>query len=127
MQDTLDIGHLKVEALEANINRIVLGSNSSSSLCSLILECQLYPVCLIASFPLPDKRELKHMGFPGGAVVKNLPASSGDSRDVGSVPGLGRSLEVGNATHSNTLAWKILWTEDPGRLQSMGLQRVRHD
>ena len=65
---------MKVEALEANINRIVLGSNSSSSLCSLILECQLYPVCLIASFPLPDKRELKHMGFPGGAVVKNLPA-----------------------------------------------------
>ena len=31
------------------------------------------------------------------------------------------------ATHSNTLAWKILWTEEPGRLQSMGLQRVGHD
>ena len=30
------------------------------------------------------------------------------------------------ATHSSTLAWKILWTEEPGRLQSMGLQRVRH-
>ena len=31
------------------------------------------------------------------------------------------------ATHSNTLAWKISWMEEPGRLQSMGLQRVRHD
>ena len=127
MQDTLDIGHLKVEALEANINRIVPGSNSSSSLCLLILECQLYQVCLIAFFPLPLKRELKHMGFPGGKVVKNLPANSGDSRDVSSVPGLGRSLEVGNATHSNIPAWKILWTEEPGGQQSMGLQRVGHD
>ena len=36
-------------------------------------------------------------------------------------------LEKEMATHSSTLAWKIPWTEDPGRLQSMGLQRVRHD
>ena len=35
-------------------------------------------------------------GFPGGSVVKNLPASSGDARDVGSIPGLGRSAGVGN-------------------------------
>ena len=31
------------------------------------------------------------------------------------------------ATHSSTLAWKIPWTEEPGGLQSMGSQRVRHD
>ena len=36
-------------------------------------------------------------------------------------------LERGMATHSSILAWKIPWTEEPGRLQSMGLQRVRHD
>ena len=36
-------------------------------------------------------------------------------------------LEKEMATHSNILAWEIPWTEDPGRLQSMGLQRVRHD
>ena len=36
-------------------------------------------------------------------------------------------LEKEMATHSSTLAWKILWTEGPGRLQSMGLQRVRHN
>ena len=36
-------------------------------------------------------------------------------------------LEKEMATHSSTLAWKILWMEEPGRLQSMGLQRVGHD
>ena len=36
-------------------------------------------------------------------------------------------LEEGMAPHSSTLAWKIPWTEEPGRLQSMELQRVRHD
>ena len=36
-------------------------------------------------------------------------------------------LEKEMATHSGTLAWKILWTEEPGRLQSMGSQRVGHD
>ena len=36
-------------------------------------------------------------------------------------------LEKGMATHSNILAWRIPWTQDPGRLQSMGSQRVRHD
>ena len=36
------------------------------------------------------------------------------------------SLEEDMATHSSSLAWKISWTEEPGRLQSMGSQRVRH-
>ena len=36
-------------------------------------------------------------------------------------------LEDGMATHSSTLAWRIPWTEEPGRLQSMGSQRVGHD
>ena len=45
------------------------------------------------------------------------------------VHSLGREdpLEKEMATHSSTLAWKILWTEDPGRLQFLGLQRVGHD
>ena len=55
--------------------------------------------------------------------VKNLPASAGDMGDAGSVPGLGRSLEEGVATHSSLLPWKIPWTEKPGVLQSIGLQR----
>ena len=45
------------------------------------------------------------------------------------VPSLGQEdpLEEGTATHSSILAWRIPWTEEPGGLQSMGSQRVRHD
>ena len=50
-------------------------------------------------------------------VVKNLPANAGDVRDTGSIM----------AVHSSILAWRISWTEEPGRLQSMGLQRVGYD
>ena len=42
-------------------------------------------------------------------------------------PNYGGELEKEMATHSSSLAWKIPWTEEPGRLQSMGLQRVRQD
>ena len=60
-------------------------------------------------------------------VVKNPPASAGDVRDTDLIPGLGRSLEEGMATHSSVLAWRIPWTEEPGGLQSMGSQRFGHD
>ena len=45
------------------------------------------------------------------------------------VPTLGQEdpLEKGMATHASILAWRIPWTEEPGRQQSMGLQRVRHN
>ena len=46
---------------------------------------------------------------------------------MGSILGGEDALEEGMATHSSILAWKIPWTEEPGRLQSMGLQRVRQD
>ena len=57
-------------------------------------------------------------------MVKHLPTMR-ETR----VRSLGREdpLEKEMATHSSTLAWKIPWMEEPGRLQSMGLQRVRHD
>ena len=64
------------------------------------------------------------MDFPGTSDSK---ASAYNVGDPGSIPGLGRSLEKEMATHSSILAWKIPWTEDTGRLQSMGSQRVRHD
>ena len=66
-------------------------------------------------------------GFPDGTVVKNLPANAGDTRDVGLIPGLGNHLEKQMATHSSNLAWKFSWTEEPGGLQFMESQRVRHD
>ena len=68
------------------------------------------------------------MGFPGGsAVVKNLPADAKGKRDPSSIPGSGRSLEEDMATQSSILAWRIPWTKEPGGLQSMGSQRLRHD
>ena len=62
---------------------------------------------------------------PGGSDSK---ASACNAGDPGSIPGWGRSPGEGNGNpKSNTLAWKIPWTEEPRRLQSMGLQRVGHD
>ena len=43
------------------------------------------------------------------------------------IPGSGRSLKKAMATYSSILAWKITWVEEPGRVQSMGLERVRHE
>ena len=64
------------------------------------------------------------LGFPGGSAVRNLPAVQ-EMR----VWSLGQEdpLEKGLATHSSILAWRILWIEQPGGLQSTGLQRVGHD
>ena len=53
-------------------------------------------------------------------MVKNPPANAGD---VGSIPGSGRSPGEGNGTHASILAWRIPWTEEPGRLLSIGLQK----
>ena len=60
-------------------------------------------------------------------MVKNLPANTADSRDVGSIPGSGRSPEKEMATHSSILAWRIPWTEESCVLQSIEWQRVKHD
>ena len=66
-------------------------------------------------------------GFPGGSVVKILPAVR-ETRET-QVWSLGWEdcLEEGLVTHSIIRAWRIPWTEEPGRLWSMGSQRVGHD
>ena len=57
-------------------------------------------------------------------TVKNLPAMwETQVRSLGQED----ALEKGRTTHSSILTWKIPWTEEPDRLQSMGSQRVRHD
>ena len=61
-------------------------------------------------------------GFPGGSDGKESAHNAGD---LGSIPGSGRSPGEGNGNHSSILAWEIPWTEEPGRLQSMGLQESR--
>ena len=58
-------------------------------------------------------------------MVKNLPANAGDPS---SIPGSGRSLKKEMATLSSILAWRILWTEEPGRLYIVhGVKRVGHN
>ena len=64
------------------------------------------------------------LGFPGGSDSEESSCGAGDP---GLIPGSEDSLEKGMATHSSILAWRIPWREEPGGLQSMGSQRVRHD
>ena len=64
------------------------------------------------------------MGFPGGSVVKNpLPVPEMQSQSLGQEDPLEKEM----ATHCSILAWRIPWTEEPGGLQSMGLQSIRHN
>ena len=67
------------------------------------------------------------LGFPYDSSGKGFAHNAGDTGDLGSIPGLGRSPGV---RHGNPLQYSCLEnpkTEEPGKLQSMGLQRVRHD
>ena len=74
-----------------------------------------YPVCLI------------YIDFPSGTNGKEPACLPRRHKGCRLDPWLGRSLEEGMATHSSILAWRISWKEKPGRLQSIGLQRVGHN
>ena len=93
-------------------------SKSSLYICKFSLHVPLKPS--LGDF----ERYLARMGFPGGSGGKHLyqmqetQVQSWDLKDP---------LEKEMAAHSSTLAWKIPWTEDPGRPQSVGLHRVRHN
>ena len=67
--------------------------------------------------------------FPGDASGKKPSCHAGNRRDAGLIPGPVRKIPWtrGMAIHFSILAWRIPWTEDPGGLQSIGLQRVGHD
>ena len=62
-------------------------------------------------------------------MVKNLPAMQEPEMQETLVPTLSRKdpMEKGMTTYSSILAWRIPWKEEPGALQSMGSQRVRHE
>ena len=60
-------------------------------------------------------------------MVKNSPVYAGDIRDAGLISGSEDYLQEGMVTHASILAWRIPWTEEPGGLHSMGLQKVEHD
>ena len=65
--------------------------------------------------------------FPRGAIGKEPTCNAGDARDMGSVPGSGRSPRGGHGDRSSIFAWRIPWIGEPGRLQSIRSQGVRHD
>ena len=67
------------------------------------------------------------IGLPRWLSSKESACQCKETQETGFDPGSGRSLKEGMSTHSSILAWKIPWTEKPGRLQPMGLQRVGHD
>ena len=96
---------------------IFLRAFRKSTALELRLEaCERESICVAVVY-LGLPRWLRHL-------VKNLPAMQETQ-----VQSLGREgpLEKGMATHSSFLAWRIPWTENPGRLQSMGSRRVGHD
>ena len=66
---------------------------------------------------------------PGNGVEKREPSyiAGGNAADLGSLPGSGRSPEKEMATQSSVLAWRLLWTGEPGELESTGPQRAGHD
>ena len=55
-------------------------------------------------------------------VVENPPANAGGIRDMGLIPGLGRSHRAGNCNKLQYFTWRIVWTEETGRLQSINLK-----
>ena len=65
-------------------------------------------------------RHISAEGFPDGSDSKESACNVGDPA---SIPGLRRSPRDGNGCHSSILAWRIPWTEEPGRLQSIVSQR----
>ena len=69
-------------------------------------------------------RYLLVWGFSDGSDSKEFTCNV---RDLGLIPGLGRSLEEGVATHSSMAAWRVPWVEEPGGLESTGSQRAGHD
>ena len=71
--------------------------------------------------------EKAHLASQVALVIKNLSANAGDLRDLGSIPGLGRSPGEGQGSPLQYPCLEIPWTEEPGGLLSMGSQRVRQD
>ena len=74
----------------------------------------------------PKVLGIHRLGFPGGSVVKSPPANAGAAGNTVQFLGREDPLEKEMPTHSSILAWRILWTEEPGGLQFMVLQRRHH-
>ena len=88
----------------------------------MLFPCFFRPSWAVSNLKI--RRFLYIWASPVALVVKNLPANAGDT---GLIPGSGRSPGEKNGNPLSILVWEILWTEELGRLQSMGSQRIGHD
>ena len=105
-----------------NPSQLIFKIKNRLPYCYRIISMLLFPLCLLkTNNHLPI---FKYLGFPGRSVVKTRPAIQETQ-----VPPLGWEdlLEKETAIHSSVFAWEIPWTEEPGGLQSMGSQKVRHN
>ena len=86
------------------------------------------PVWFLGQEDPLEKEQTAHTSIPGASLVAQLVKNPPAMREIW-VQSLGWEdpLEKGTATHFSILARRIPWTEEPGRLQYMGLQTVRHD
>ena len=110
---------------ETTANKVPAPQEGMCSLVTFVQLTQVPPLTLPRPFTAPAQR----LDFPllklyGGSDGKQSACHVGGP---GSIPGLGRSPGEGNGCHFSTLAWRIPWAEEPGRLQSMGLRCVEHD
>ena len=106
------------------LRHLLLGMKAITNLDSVL---KSRDITLLTNFHIVKAMAFLRWSIPDGTVVKNLPASAGDTRDAGSIPGLGRSPAKEIATYSSVPAVINPWTEEPGGLQSMGSQRVGYD
>ena len=105
---------------EYNCN-VLLVSAVQQGESAIYMHCPLPP---IPPTPNPFHPSGHHRGFLGGSEVKNPPAMQ-EMQEVQVQPvGQEDPLEEEMANHSSNLAWKIIWTEEPDELQSIGLQRA---
>ena len=118
-------GHL--QKLERGKNKSLALPKQCSSADTLILSCRPSQTSDLQNCKIPLSCLKPLWAFQVALVVKNPTASAGDIRDVGLISEWGTSVEEGSATHSSILPLEIPWTEEPGRLQSMGSQRVTQD
>ena len=84
-------------------------------------------MCLLPLRKISSEDLASSLGFLGGSVVKNPLAMQQTQETLVRFLGLEDPLEESMATHSSILAWRIPRIEEPGGLQSIGSQRVRHD
>ena len=116
-----NIGLLSHSTHKINFNYVLVCSSLGNKIkkSSLVRTCKIRKKIIKLSVVI-----LKERGFPYDSAVKNPPVMQEER--VLSLDGEDRLMEE-MATHSSVLAWEIPWTEEPGRPQSMELQRVGHD